>query len=312
MEIFYSSVEVIAPLFFYMVIGWAARQSGLLSEHDSETLSNVVLRLLLPALLFRCTYDSDIAAALRSRFLPFGFACEVVIFALLLLILPRIEPDRKKQLSLYLCNQQVNSMVYGIPLATAIVGQQGVSEVGVVVGVVVILESALMITGVEMLRGAQHSIKAVLQHILKSPLLFALASGALVGLVVDLPDMVYTPIVGLASACGPLAFLTLGASFSFVSSSEHRQYIMWSSLYKLIVSPLVFLSLAAFLLHLRGGELVAALCLFGTPSGSSNMALAEGYGGDGPLAGELTVFSTVLSLGSVLLFVFLFKLLRFF
>ena len=71
---------------------------------------------------------------------------------------------------------------------------------------------------------------------------------------------------------------------------------------KLILFPAAFLG-AAILMGFRGAELVVLLSLFGSPIAVSSFTMAQQMGGDDQLAGQLVIFSSVLSIGTMFLLI---------
>ena len=53
----------------------------------------------------------------------------------------------------------------------------------------------------------------------------------------------------------------------------------------------------------RGAELVVLLSLFGSPIAVSSFTMAQQMGGDDQLAGQLVIFSSVLSIGTMFLLI---------
>ena len=109
-----------------------------------------------------------------------------------------------------------------------------------------------------------------------------------------------TTLGGIAS---PLAMITLGGTLQFSAIRKNRGIIAPVMGIRLVLMPLVFVSLAYFI-GLREAELFLVLMIFGTPIATSSYPMAANMGGDGELAGELVFVSTVVSLVTIFGFVF--------
>ena len=83
------------------------------------------------------------------------------------------------------------------------------------------------------------------------------------------------------------------------------------SIAKLIVSPGLFLGLGA-LLGFRGVAFVSLIGIFASPTAVNSFTMAQQMGGDDKLAGQLVVFSSILSIGTMFLLIFFLKELAFF
>ena len=79
---------------------------------------------------------------------------------------------------------------------------------------------------------------------------------------------------------------------------------------KLLVFPALFLGIA-LLLGFRDAPLAVLLTVFGAPIAVSSFTMAQQMGGDDKLAGQLVVFSSIFSIGTMFLLIFLLKELAF-
>ena len=75
---------------------------------------------------------------------------------------------------------------------------------------------------------------------------------------------------------------------------------------KLVFFPVLFLGIA-LLLGFRDAPLAVLLTVFGAPIAVSSFTMAQQMGGDHALAGQLVVFSSIFSVVTMFLFIFLLK-----
>ena len=142
---------------------------------------------------------------------------------------------------------------------------------------------------------------------MKNPLL----QGAAVGLVfffagIKLPSCIIKPISEFANMTSPLALFVLGGTLHFNAISKNMKYLAPALTIKLVVLPAIALSIA-YMLGLRGVELFIMIALYGTPVAAASYPMAQNMGGDGELAGEFVVISTVVSTVTLFLWIFFMK-----
>ena len=101
----------------------------------------------------------------------------------------------------------------------------------------------------------------------------------------------------------PLSLLTMGASLKIRGEKDCVRWALTASLLKVLVMPLLFLSLSVAL-GLRGVELAVMLVVFGSPAAASSFAMAYQMGADHRLASLIMVFSNLFCLLTLFLFVF--------
>ena len=119
---------------------------------------------------------------------------------------------------------------------------------------------------------------------------------------IKLPDCIFSSVTDLGKIATPLSILILGADFNPQQVGKNRRTVAVAVVSRLILLPAAVVS-AALALGFRGSSIVAILAVFGTPTAISSYIMAEQMGGDAELAGELVMFSSMLS--SFTLFVFI-------
>jgi hypothetical protein len=93
----------------------------------------------------------------------------------------------------------------------------------------------------------------------------------------------------------PLALLCTGGSLD-VGSLKHEKHTTWfSSALKLIFAPL-FITVGALLLGYRGIELAMVFLMSSAPTAAASYVMARAMGGNAPLAANIIALTTVCSL----------------
>jgi predicted permease len=100
--------------------------------------------------------------------------------------------------------------------------------------------------------------------------------------------------------------ILLGAALNLNGFSSDRKRIAVCTIGKLIVFPL-FGILGAVLIGLRGVPLIAVTLMVAAPDALASYAMASGMGGNGKLAGELVVITTLVSCITIPLWLFILK-----
>lgn len=96
----------------------------------------------------------------------------------------------------------------------------------------------------------------------------------------------------------PLALFVLGGTLHFSEVRANLKYLVPSLSMKLVVVPAVMVAIA-YALGLRGVELFILLAMYATPVATSSYPMAQNMGGDGELAGQFVVISTVVSVVTI-------------
>ena len=120
---------------------------------------------------------------------------------------------------------------------------------------------------------------------------------------VPLPTPVYDTVSRMKEIATPLAFIILGASFNFGDVGRYIKEVLIVLGAKLVAFPALFLGIA-ILLGFRDAPLAVLLTVFGAPIAVSSFTMAQQMGGDDKLAGQLVVFSSIFSIGTMFLLIF--------
>jgi len=307
MENFVLSLEIVLPLFIVMAVGYACKQMKLISETLAKQMNGLVFRVFLPVLLCKNIYTSSLDSLMNPGVFLFAAIGILVMFAVLMLAVPRMENDKRKCGAMIQAMFRSNYAYFGIPLVQAIFPNSDTSVASLLVVIVVPMFNVLAVVVLELFRGGSTNLKQVLKKIITNPLII----GSLAGLVIlltgiKLPSIVQKPIDDLSKIASPLALFLLGASIDFSKTGAHAKQLSLCVLGKLVIFPLAAVTAAA-LFGMRGVELASLLIIFGAPTAVNSAVMAQQMGSDGDLATEAVVFTTAFSALTVFLFVFALK-----
>ena len=307
MENLLLSFNVVAPLMIYMIIGVLLRKAGVVEERVMRGANNIVYYITLPLMCYRAIALSDLSEMFDTPYLLYMAAGILVLYALSALFVPVLCKENKRRGVLMLGVFRSNDAIFGLPVAAALLGADRLGLMSVTISMSVPLFGILAVVAMERYRGEQVRIGQLLLRIVKNPLLIACFAGFVVNLLnIKFPDVVQKSIDNLAAVTSPLAFILLGGTISFAAVKKNRAAITAVSLIRLIVSPLVAVA-ALLLLGFRGEFIVVALIIFGAPVAMLTYSMAVGMQADDELAGTLVAVTSVLSIFTMFLFIFVLK-----
>ena len=253
-------------------------------------LNALNFRLFFPFLMFNNIYSATPEGLPSVTLLIAGPLSVILLILILMLVVPRIVKENSRR---------------GV-IIQAVFGAERSSVCGMMVMIMVSLFNIAAVIVLEIFQdGGKVRLKPLLLGLLKNPLLQGCAAGLLFFLLrIRLPGFIASPVSSLATMATTLAMIVLGANLVFEEIRKNRKTITVVLLVRLILLPLITLPLG-WLSGLRGVELFLILMIFGTPVATASYPMAQNMGGDGQLAGQLVFVSTVASLGSIFLFIFL-------
>lgn len=201
-----------------------------------------------------------------------------------------------------------NFVLFGLPLTISVFGDSASSVAAMMVTVVITIYNTTSVVILEMFNTeGKSNPKTILLNVVKNPLL----QGAVVGLVffllgIQVPKCLLTPIAAFADMTSPLALFVLGGTLHFNAIQGNLKYLVPTLSFKLLVLPAVMLTLG-YMAGLRELELFLLVAIYGTPVAAASYPMAQNMGGDGELAGQFVVISTVVSVVTLFLWIFFLK-----
>ncbi len=324
-DIFIFAINAVLPIILMIALGYFLKQKGLFTGDFLKIGNKTVFRLLLPVLLFTNLAKMDNFTELRLDVILYVFTVIILLFLIGLLIASRTAQRNQKGVLLQ-CVFRSNFALIGVPLAQLIAGEKGVQSAAVLSAFTIPLFNILAVVALSVYAPDTQAaapgkrIVKILRDILHNPLIIGVFAGILFvcikPLFIRLPrnitafllkfEFLQTTLDYLAKASTPIALLVLGGQFEFSRVHGLKRQITLGVAGRLLFAPLLGVGGAAFLhinhiLCLDSGTFAALIALFGTPVAVASAIMAEEMGSDGQLAGQLVVWTTLLS--SIVIFI---------
>jgi hypothetical protein len=187
-----------------------------------------------------------------------------------------------------------NNGIIGLALATSMYGDYGLS-VGAVLGGVVILSyntlSAIILAIYS--PQAKTDVWSLSKSILSNPLIIGVLAAIPFALwQIALPDWLLTSAEYFAQMSLPLALICIGGTLTLESLRQSSGMAISSSLMKVFWLPLVT-TLGAWLWGFRGADLAILFLYFASPTAAASFVMAKAVGGNHQLAAAIIVLSTL-------------------
>ncbi|MBR4880532.1 MAG: AEC family transporter, partial [Clostridia bacterium] len=170
--------------------------------------------------------------------------------------------------------------------------------------VVIVMFNILAVICLSVYREGKPSFKNILLDILKNPLIASIMLGLAMLLVrpyvgFRLSDItpVYKVLGNIAGLATPMALLVLGAQFEFSTVKQLRREIICGVVMRCLMVPVLGLGTAYLLFkgEFTGAHFAALTAVFTTPLAVSSVAMAQEMDGDVRLAGQLVIWTTLIS-----------------
>ena len=310
-----ASLEAILPLFILIALGYSAKRT-ILDIKLLPGLNLFVYYFAVPALLFNAASQQSINDLLNLPALA-AFTLAILLTSLIVYLLFRfLFPSPSPKTAIMQCLSSVfsNFAYMGIPLTFGLLGESSyAATISIVLfGNIVIINGAQLL--LEALSHNEVNVKTLSNIVQRSFIQNPIFMSTVLGLLfsnyrLHLPGSLQTVLDMLAPAAIPVALFCLGASLQFgkaqvTNTDAIATQISYAQIFSLVAVKLIVhpaLTLACF--YLLGIEdsswLLTAVLLCALPTGALAHVVALKYQIFEAGTSQVIVFSTLLSLLSV-------------
>lgn len=307
MEHFIVAVNAVVPFLIYMAFGYGAKRTGLMEEALARKINNLVFRAFYPVMMFYNLYQNRDVRFSAGRLILTGVLGVSSLILLLLLTVPRLEKENARRGVLIQAVYRSNFVLFAMPLTESVFGQSGLAAASVMVAIIVPFYNVTAVVILEHFRGGKPNVWELVKKVLANPLILGTIVGMLFLLFgIRLPQCVEKPISQFSALTTPLALFVLGGTLKFSSLEKNLRPILAAVSVKLVLFPAVMVAVSV-LMGMEPLERFILLSIFATPTAAASFPMAQNMGGDGELAGELVVCSTMVSVITIFLWILLLR-----
>lgn len=285
-------IQQILTMFLYMAAGYWLFRSKLVSKEGSVGFAHTLIYLILPCAILQSFFTERTVEKVSALGISFLWGILVLLLAMAVSALL----FRKRPIDNF-GGSFSNAGFMGIPLISAILGQECVFYVA---GMIAFLNILQWFYGQPILSGKKEKLS--LRIILKNPLVIALLLG-LAAFLTGLrpPALVSRCIASVSAMNGPVAMIILGF---YLAQTNLRSLFGKASTYlvsavRLLLIPLLTLLLLAVVPGVSADIKLALLMAASAPIGANVAVYAQKLGKDYVYAVETVCLSTLFSLVSL-------------
>lgn len=305
------SLNIVLPLVIMMSLGWFLKYFKVCDDSFFKYGNKLTFKVFLPLLLFNNVYSSDIASSFNLKLIVFVVSAILITIILLILIIPKIEKENRNRGVLIQALLRTNYILFGVPVYMNLFGQEGIGTTSMIAVIAIPLYNFLSVIVLSIYSNKETNnnleIKNTILDIVKNPLIIACVIGiAMASIGIKLPNVLEKTILDISKIATPFALIIIGGEFGIVNAVKNVKYIVWVSIFKLIVIPGIIL-LSAILIGFRQQELGVLLAVFASPIAIASYAMAQNAKANDELAGQLVATTTIISSFTIFCFIVILK-----
>ena len=289
-----AALHQIAVIFIGILAGFVCRKGKILSEEGTATVSNIVVKIILPFYLFSAILNSGSGVDPRGVLLTLGLSFGMFLLSGLvaLAVVPLLRPPAGDK-GVYLFETMCGNVTYiGIPVCAAVLGGNAAFYASLLNIPYNLLCFSL---GIWLLAG-----KLPLKKILNPAFLSGVAAAILYLLHVPVPGVILDGCAFIGQATSPCAMLVIGSVLGSVPFREI--FTEWRAIPYVLLRLVGLSALMALLLSFLDADPVlkgVLILMASMPAATNSTMLCTIYGGNRALSAKLIFLSTALSIVTI-------------
>ena len=291
-----SVFNALFPVFLIIALGAVVKRYFVSDDGFWLGVEKVTYFILFPCLLF-----GNLALSDFSQFsvgpLVIILGCGQILMAVITfgLRLP-FTLSGPQFTSVFQGTVRYNSFV-AIAAAQSLFGQTGLALAAIGIAVMVPLANILSVYVLAQFASDRPaSLINLAKTMGRNPLILSCVAGVAFNvLAIPIPAALANTLSILGGATLTLGLLAVGAGLVFANMAAHRNLIMVTTAFKLLLMPALVFALGRYF-DIHGTELAVAMICAAVPSATSSYILAKQLGGDAPLMASLITAGTVVAL----------------
>jgi len=326
-ETFLFGFNTVAPMMLLMLLGYYLKRKHVFDDFVLEKMNGFAFYYCIPALMFSNVYGLKGIQDIPVKLMLFLLISLVIITLFGIMVAAIATHDDNQKGVIVQMSFRSNYAVVGAAMAQALGGTAGSAVSATLQAPAILYFNIIAVICLTIWSNKSQkkiNIRALIISVGTNPLILAqvLAIICLVirayiplnnqgipvfSLAQNLPWL-YAVITELTKMASPLVLILLGAQINFQAVGKFKKLLILSNVLRLVIAPAIGLSLAWVanregFLNLNAAIVSALLPLYGSPSPAAAAVMAEAMGCDGELARQGVVWTTSLSMVSLMFWI---------
>ena len=310
MNNFLFALNAVLPVFLLIVTGIILKKMTILDDQFIAKSTRLVFKVALPALIFQKISRADFSQLFDGREILFIVLFVTGSFIIIYYLTGFFINDGAERGAFVQGAFRSNIAIVGLAIISNVFGETGVARAAIAL---VFIFPMFNIYGVLALSlplksgPGENTAGKILKAIITNPLIIAVFIALPFSIFsIETGYMVNSFLEYLSRMTLPLALLGVGGSLSFTSFKKGFSKALSASIIKLVIYPLlvVFILLTS---GFKGESLGVIFIMLGCPTAVSSYVMADAMGSDSDLAAGIILITTLGSIMTIGLGIFLMK-----
>lgn len=317
----FFTCNAVFPIILTILVGYVLKILKVFPEDFFKLLNKLSFKCSLPVLLFYNVYNVDKLSDIANygKVCAFSFIAIMTAFLIPAVVFAFAIKDKRQKGVMVQAAYRSNNAIIGLSLVTTLVNgeKNAIAVVSILSSLFIPLFNILAVISLTMYMnedGKKIDFKAMIKKILTNPLIIGCGIGfvcliaryfipvkvnsagnevPLFTIKENLP-FVFSTVTMIANCATPIALIALGGTFTFSAIAKLKKLIVTGTFLRVFLVPVVVL-VCAYFFGFKEVEFPALIALFATPTAVSSVPMASEMNNDDELAGQLVVWSSIMS-----------------
>jgi len=290
-------------LFIIMVAGFIAAKVKILGEKSLKQIASFIINITLPVVILMSSQMDFTKERIENSIWLLGMSVVMFFVSIAIAQFSFKKAGTSKEKVLKFAAVFSNSAYMGFPLLNALFGGEGVFY-----GAVFLMPFNIFLWTYGVLIFKKHNnIKQTLKGILTPSMIAMFAAFVFIGFRIRMPYPLDEGLEIIGGLTTPLSMLVIGAT---LASVKFKELILDKWIYIVSVVRLLILPALAFVIFFwlspPDMSLTILVLLVGMPCAAATTIFAEQFGGDTQFASGIVALSTLLSIATLPLIIYIF------
>ncbi len=308
---FLFAVHITAPIFFIIGFGILFKRLGWINDEFAKIGSDLVFKVTLPCLLFVKLVDTDFQNGIPVLLVIYALFATTLVFLLLDNVLCKNIPVGADRGVFVQGTFRGNMGIIGLAYCISAFGESVITIASIYLAIMTTLYNVLAVITLSRHLEQNNTPRMgyyVVKSVARNPLIIAIAAGVLVALLkFPVPEILLSTGEYFARMTLPLALLCAGASIR-LKEFQSSPLLYWATSGKLFFVPLIITG-GGIALGLRGESLGVLFLMSASPTAAASYPMAQALGANYHLAAAIIAATSLASICSSTLGIFLLRVL---
>jgi malonate transporter len=301
------SFSITGPIFVVLALGIYLNRVQIINDNFIEIGSKLVFNITLPALLFISISQTSIAESANLKLVIFGLVATFAVYLMLELVAQWLIPRREDRGVVVQGGFRSNMGIIGLAYCVNAYGGPGLVAASLYLALVTILYNILAVITLNRSLNRAGGVAKTLKDIARNPIILSIVAALpFAAMAWPLPSLLLRSGEYFAQMTLPLALLCTGASLNFKALRADLNSALVSAICKLMVVPILLIS-GGIALGFRGMDLGVLALMSSAPTAAASYIMVRAMAGNAALAANIIVMTTLGSLFSTSLIMFVLR-----